>query len=318
MENVGFETIIGSCGGMMKVYEEIQRVSELEIPVLITGESGTGKDLVAQTIHRLSKRENGPFVPVNMGAISQDLIESELFGHERGAFTGAAKRQEGKFEQAKNGTLFLDEVTTMEQKVQVSLLRVLESNMFQRVGGSDFIDTDARIISATNDDVRNAVEKKSFREDLYYRLNVFNIEMPPLRTRGEDVLLLAQEFLKKYALEFKKEVHGFTSSAECKIMDYPWPGNVRELENIIVKAVIMSAGNEVDEEFIPDEKNNPEDSRFLGIEVGITLEEVERQIIEETLKTVLGNKTEAAKVLGISRKALYNKLHHFGLADYLT
>jgi DNA-binding NtrC family response regulator len=190
--------------------------------------------------------------------------------------------------------------------------------MFQRVGGSDFIDTDARIISATNDDVRNAVEKKSFREDLYYRLNVFNIEMPPLRTRGEDVLLLAQEFLKKYALEFKKEVHGFTSSAECKIMDYPWPGNVRELENIIVKAVIMSAGNEVDEEFIPDEKNNPEDSRFLGIEVGITLEEVERQIIEETLKTVLGNKTEAAKVLGISRKALYNKLHHFGLADYLT
>jgi DNA-binding NtrC family response regulator len=318
MENVGFETIIGSCGGMKRVYEEVQRVSELEIPVLITGESGTGKDLVAQTIHRLSKRENGPFVPVNMGAIAQDLIESELFGHERGAFTGAAKRQEGKFEQAKNGTLFLDEVTTMEQKVQVSLLRVLESNMFQRVGGSDFIDTDARIISATNDDVRNAVEKKSFREDLYYRLNVFNIEMPPLRTRNEDILLLAQEFLKKYALEFKKDVRGFTSAAERKIMDYPWPGNVRELENIVVKAVIMSTGDEVDEELIPDERDDSEDSRSLGIEVGITLEEAERQIIGETLKAVFGNKTEAAKMLGISRKALYNKLHHFGLEDYLA
>lgn len=318
MDTIGFQTIIGSSGGMKRVYQEIGRVSELEIPILITGESGTGKDLAAQTIHRLSKRENGPFVPVNMGAIAFDLIESELFGHERGAFTGAAKRQEGKFEQAKNGTLFLDEVTTMEQKVQVSLLRVLESNMFQRVGGTDFIDTDARIISATNEDVRNAVEKKSFREDLYYRLNVFNIEMPPLRTRGEDVLLLAQEFLKKYALEFKKEVHGFSTAAARKIMDYPWPGNVRELENSVVKAVIMSTGDEVGEELIPDERDDPVDSRSLGLEVGITLEEAERQIIAETLKAVLGNKTEAAKMLGISRKALYNKLHHFGLEDYLT
>jgi two-component system NtrC family response regulator len=306
-----FGNIIGACEAMREIYEQIERISSLEIPVLITGESGTGKELVAQTIHEHSKRYSGPFIPLNMGAISPDLVESELFGHERGSFTGANALKKGKFELGRNGSIFLDEITTMEPKVQVSLLRVLESNQFQRIGGSQFIRTNSRIISATNDDIFGAIKQGTFREDLFYRLNVFSINLPPLRKRKEDILLLAEFFLKKYADEFGKEIASFTPEAQDALLYHPWPGNVRELENAVIKALIMSNDSKpLSEDYLPKKTNGNGGSPSFTIEVGTSFEDMEKRLLKETLRQMKGNKSKTAQVLHISRKALYNKIHY--------
>jgi DNA-binding NtrC family response regulator len=308
-----FGNILGTCDAMREVYEQIKRVCTLEIPVLITGESGTGKDMVAQSIHVNSPRNTGPFMPVNMGAISPELIESELFGHEKGAFTSANKTQLGKFELGRDGTLFLDEITSMEPKVQVSLLRVLESHQFQRVGGSNFITTNTRIVSATNENIHKAVEKGVFREDLFYRLSVFPIHMPPLRERKGDILLLADNFLQRYSEEFNKKAKSFTSKAKDRLLKYSWPGNVRELENAIIKALIMTNDEEITEKYLPKRRNGKKHSLSFTIEVGASIEETEKKLIQTTLEHTGENKTKTAKMLEISRKALYNKMHYYDL-----
>jgi DNA-binding NtrC family response regulator len=311
-----YGNIIGASDTMRTVYDQIERVSGLDIPVLIRGESGTGKELVAQTIHRNSRRKGGPFVPINMGALSPELIESELFGHEAGAFTGASKIKKGKFELSKNGTIFLDEITTMEPKLQVSLLRIIESNRFQRVGGSKFLSTDSRIISATNDDIERAISNSTFREDLYYRLNVFAINLPPLRDRREDIPLLAEFFLKRYSEEFGRDGVTLSSRAVECLMNYPWPGNVRELENALIKALIMTNSGEISKEYLPRDGNEDEISSFT-IEVGTTMREAEKRLLLETLQHEGGNKSQTAKVLQISRKALYNKMVSYELEPLL-
>ena len=312
----GTPEFIGESESMEKVREAIDKVAEVDVPVLITGESGTGKDIAARIIHFKSSRKEGDFVPVNMGALSHELIESELFGHEKGAFTGATRQKPGKFEIADGGTLFLDEITTMEPKVQVSLLRVLENKRFQRVGGSRFVESSARIIAATNQDLGECIRKNEFREDLYYRLNVFNIFMPPLRERGDDVLLLADFFLHKYRQEFGKNITEFSRQAIRQLKGYSWPGNVRELENSMIKAIIMSNGPKLSARYLPRARKMKEGSLpAFSVPIGSTLEEVEQKLLSQTISHFGGNKTEASKALGISRKALYNKLHHYSMVE---
>lgn len=307
-----YPDLIGASDAMLKIFRKMEQVSVLDVPVLLSGESGTGKDLIARQIHLLSDKRTGPFIPVNMGAISPELIESELFGHEKGAFTGAGKLHKGKFELANDGTLFLDEITTTEQKVQVSLLRVMESMQFQRVGGSKFISTNTRVISATNENILQCVEQGSFREDLFYRLNVFPITVPPLRERGEDILLLAENFLKQYSEEFNKKPIRFSQDSKKFMMKYPWPGNVRELENAVIRALIMTSGEEIPKKYFPKRRRDKNAMEF-SIEIGTSLEDTERKLILETLKHTDGNKLKAAKMLRISRKSLYNKIDNYNL-----
>jgi DNA-binding NtrC family response regulator len=249
-----------------------------------------------------------------MGAIPKDLIASTLFGHEKGAFTGATEARAGMFESAQGGTLFLDEISTMDELTQVSLLRVIETGKYQRVGGTKFLQSDARIIAATNVDLNRMVREQTFRADLYHRLNVFHISLPPLRKRGKDVLLLTQEFLKRYSEEFGKNLTRISPEAKRLIGSYLWPGNVRELENVVMRAVITAEGDTLIPDLLKSEVKSSEiqpDSVIL--EVGTTLEEAERQLIARTLNEVDGNKGEAARLLGISRKGIYNKVKKYGI-----
>lgn len=308
-----FDKLGGESSAMRKVYELIEQIAGIDLSILITGESGTGKDLVAQSIHKRSPRANGPFVAVNTGAIAKELIASELFGHERGAFTGAADRQRGKFELAGGGTLFLDEVSTMDVNTQVSLLRVLESRQFQRVGGEKYIRCDTRVIAASNEDLRRAVKEGHFREDLFHRLNVFRIELPPLRERDDDVVLLADYFLERYGTEFNRPVDGFEGEAMELLRAYSWPGNVRELENAVMRAAITAQSEKIRPEDLPDIIRKEAGPTKVVLRVGSSLDDAERALIAETVKRVGGNKSEAAKILGISRKALYNKLKEYDL-----
>ncbi len=308
-----FEGLIGAGKPMEKVFELIEKVAKVDFDVLITGESGTGKDMVAHTIHRLSERAGGPFVPVNAGAISKDLVISELFGHEKGAFTGAAGKKRGKFEQASGGTLFLDEISTMDGPTQISLLRVLESKQFQRVGGESFINTDVRVIAATNGNLRRMVKQKQFRNDLYQRFNVLQIKLPPLYKRGNDIELLAAFFLRQYAEEFDSPVSAISKECMDYLKRYRWPGNVRELENLILKLVITCDRPTIEADMLPDliTRAKKRKSRVI-INIGeTTIEEAEREIIFKTLHNAGGNKKKAAGILGISRKALYNKLKEY-------
>jgi DNA-binding NtrC family response regulator len=311
--------MIGSSRKMRRIFAQIKRVSGLDIPVLIVGESGTGKELVALSIHKRSPRSDYPFIPVNTGAIVKELIESEIFGHEKGAFTGATYQKKGKFEAAKGGTLFLDEISTMDEKTQVSLLRVLETKKFQRVGGSRLIETDVRIIAATNENLRLSIKEGQFREDLFHRLNVFPIKLPPLRNRGDDINLLLDYFLTQYCEEFDKPMPELTPQAMLLLRSYRWPGNVRELENVIMRCVVMLEGDTISPESLPgiilqDSREKPEASdRDVVLEVGLTLGEAEKRYITKTLQIVGGNKSKAARILGLSRKAMYNKLKSYGL-----
>jgi transcriptional regulator with PAS, ATPase and Fis domain len=275
--------------------------------VLITGESGSGKELVAQAIHELSPRKHAPFVAINCGAVSPNLIESELFGHEKGSFTGAAKQHRGHFERASGGTLFLDEITEMPAELQVKLLRVLETGDLLRIGGSDPINVDCRVVAATNRDPARAVEDGALRDDLYYRLNVFLIPLPPLRARGGDVTLLAEHFLAALN-ETEGTQKRFTPDALAALAAHEWPGNVRELRNAVQRAFIMGT-EEIDAACLPfDPSGRPATSATGPARVGVSLRDAERELILGTLAQVDGDKKRAAKILGISLKTMYNRL----------
>jgi len=303
-----FENIIAKSSKMQRVIEVIKVVAKSNATILITGESGTGKELVARAIHSQSNLRNKSFVAVSCAALPESLLESELFGHEKGSFTGAYAQKKGKFEFANGGTLFLDEVGEMSANIQVHLLRVLEEKEFTRVGGNEPIRVDVRVLSATNKDLRKAIEKQEFREDLYYRLNVVNIELPPLRERKEDVPLLAEHFLNKFAMENQKEITGFSPEAMELVLDYDWPGNVRELENAIERAVILAKDSIIIIADLPKEN--------LSVAYSTTprknLKEVEKGHILDILRETGENYSEAARILGISRMTLYNKAKEYG------
>ena len=308
-ERYRFENIIAKSPKMQRVIEVIKVVGKSNATVLITGDTGTGKELVARAIHSQSHRQGKPFVAVSCAALPESLLESELFGHEKGSFTGAYTQKKGKFEVANRGTLFLDEIGEMSANIQVHLLRVLEEKEFTRVGGNELVKVDVRVISATNRDVKQAVANGQFREDLYYRLNVVNIELPPLRQRREDIPLLAQHFLKKFAVENQKEITDFSPEATDFLLKYEWPGNVRELENAIERAVILAKNSCIEvadlsqQNLVPTHSTSP----------GTNLKQVEKTHIQDVLTETGGNYTKAARVLGISRMTLYNKIRAYGL-----
>ncbi len=305
-----FENIIAKSSKMQRLIELIKTVAKSNATVLITGESGTGKELVARAIHSRSDRHNKPFVAVSCAALPESLLESELFGHEKGSFTGAHAQKKGKFEFANGGTLFLDEVGEMSVNIQVHLLRVLEEKEFTRVGGNEPIKVDVRVISATNKDLTKAIERQEFREDLYYRLNVVNIDLPPLRERKEDIPLLAEHFLNKFASENRKEITGFTPAAMEFLLDHDWPGNVRELENSIERAVILAKDDLID---ITDLRQKGMAPASAGKPTR-NLKEIEKAHILSTLRETGENYSEAARSLGISRMTLYNKVKEYGIS----
>jgi two-component system response regulator AtoC len=307
-----FGSLVGASPAMQKVYDLISRVAPTDATVLVTGESGTGKELVAESVHAFSRRRSGPFLPVNCGAISPNLIESELFGHERGSFTGADRMHKGYFERAAGGTIFLDEITEMPFELQVKLLRVLETSSVIRIGGERPLPIDARVIAATNRPPEEAVGQGKLREDLLYRLKVFPIQLPPLRERGDDVELLADYFL---GLLNKTEgtAKKFSRAALQRLRAHGWPGNVRELKNLVHQAFIL-ADDEVAADCLPQELGSVEvpAGSSLHIKVGISLDDAERRLIAATLNDCGGDKKKAAEILGISLKTLYNRLHAYG------
>jgi len=309
-ERYRFENIIAKSPRMQQIIEVIKVVAKSNATVLITGESGTGKELVARAVHSQSYRKDKTFVAVSCAALPETLLESELFGHERGSFTGAHVQRKGKFEAANRGSLFLDEVGEMSANIQVHLLRVLEEKEFTRVGGNELIKVDVRVISATNKDMKQAIANGQFREDLYYRLNVVTIELPPLRERKEDIPLLAEHFLKKFAVENQKEITGFSPKANDFLLNYDWPGNVRELENAIERAVILAKDNYIEVADLPQESLTKTHSSVPGE----SLEKIEKNHIQNTLKETDGNLSKAAKILGISRVTLYNKIKLYDLS----
>ena len=308
-----FGRILGISPSMQKVYDQIARVAPTAATVLITGESGTGKELVAQTIHQLSRRKKQVFLPVNCGAISPQLIESEMFGHEKGSFTGANRQHQGYYERANGGTLFLDEITEMPPDLQVKLLRVLETGIFMRVGSHEQLDADVRVIAATNRVPNDAVSEGKLREDLLYRLQVFPLHLPPLRDRLEDIELLANHFLKDMN-KIESTAKAFTAEAVERLRTYRWPGNVRELWNVVQRSYIMAEGNVIDARYLPQElgSSQPDTGPYLNIRVGSKIAEAERRLIFATLEQCGGTKEKAAEILGISLKTLYNRLREYG------
>jgi two-component system, NtrC family, response regulator AtoC len=306
--------LLGASQPMQAVYEMITRVAPTDASVFFIGESGTGKDLAAQTLHIISKRSKAPFMPLNCGAISPTLIESELFGHERGSFTGAARRHKGYFERAHMGTLFLDEITEMPIELQVKLLRVLETGQLNRIGGDQPVEVDVRVIAATNRDPHKAVSDGKLREDLLYRLQVFPIHMPPLRERNEDVELLADHFLGQLN-ERQASAKRFTEDSMERLRSHSWPGNVRELKNVVHRAFIM-ADQEITPRSLPREVGGDSGfQRSLHFQVGSSIEDVEKRLIMATLEAYGGNKRKTADILGVSLKTLYNRLNQYRLAD---
>jgi DNA-binding NtrC family response regulator len=306
-----FGRMIGSSQQMRKVYQVIEQAAPTSASVLIWGESGTGKELVAQTIHQLSPRAQMPFVPINCAAIPETLLESEIFGHEKGAFTGASDRREGCFELSDRGTLFLDEIAEMTPATQVKLLRVLQERKFRRLGGRNEQSVDVRVIAATNVNPADAVKNGKLREDLYYRLNVFAMELPPLRSRKEDLALLVQSFLAEFNQRNNKNVSALDPAAMRILEQYNWPGNVRELRNVIERAVILAQGEFIDAKHLPPLVTESPDvvKPTLSLAPGTTVEEAERRLILMTLEHTHDNKTRAAEILGISLKTLHNKLN---------
>jgi DNA-binding NtrC family response regulator len=310
-ETGSFGRMVGQSPGMRQIYRTVELAAPTTASVLIWGESGTGKELVAQTIHQLSPRASQPYVPINCAAIPETLLESEIFGHEKGAFTGAVDRRLGCFELAHRGTLFLDEIAEMTPTTQVKLLRVLQERTFRRVGGRQEQAVDVRVIAATNLNPRDAVQKGKLREDLYYRLNVFAIELPPLRERREDISLLAQAFLQEFGERNQKEVRGIAPPALRVLEQYPWPGNVRELRNVIERATIVGQTEFIDVEHLPPQLLVSEAPAVptTSLVPGMTVDEAETKLIRLTLEHTHNNKTRAAEILGISLKTLHNKLN---------
>ena len=312
------QNIIGRSTAMAKILETVAQVAPSEATVLITGDSGTGKELIAGAIHFNSPRKDGPFVKVNCAAITETLLESELFGHEKGAFTGAHRLKEGRFRQADGGSLFLDEVSEMSMGMQVKLLRALQEREITRVGGEEVVKVDVRVIAATNKDLIQEIESERFREDLYYRLNVVTLNVPLLRERKDDIPLLAQHFLGTFAEKNRKQIKGFSPQAMDQLVKYDWPGNVRELMNAVERAVVLSRSEYLDEQDLPlvikdalsGEEKIP--SRY-AVPADLPLEDVEKATILKTLESTDGNKSEAARRLGITRKTLHKKLKKYGM-----
>ncbi len=306
---IRFDRMLARSPLMKKVFRKIVAAAKSDVPVLILGETGTGKELVARAIHNRSPRRKGPFIAINAGALSRDLIASELFGHERGAFTGAADRRKGKFELADGGTIFLDEITTIDEATQAAFLRVLETQEFYRVGGGTPVKVDVRIVAATNSDIGRLIEEGRFRADLFYRLDVFPITLPPLRERPGAVRYLCQEFLKTFRETCDLPVFGFMPEAMHAIERYAWPGNVRELKNVIQRAVLLARRGLVGIGHLPERiVDLTLESEVFEFPLGRPLREVEGEYVRRTLACEGGNKTRAARSLRISRKALYQKL----------
>ncbi|PYN51473.1 MAG: DNA-binding response regulator [Candidatus Rokuibacteriota bacterium] len=302
--------MIGASPSFRRMLTLVEQIADSSATILIQGESGTGKELVARTIHERSARRNGPFVAVNCAALPETLLESELFGYEKGAFTGAAGRKEGRFELANGGTLFLDEVADLSLVTQPKILRVLQEGEFERLGGTRSLQVDVRIVAATNQDLPEMVKEKRFREDLYYRLNVITVRVPPLRERHEDIRVLAQHYLRVYAAKNGRKLEGFSNEALERLESYAWPGNVRELENLIERTVLLARKDRIDAEDLPEEvagvKRPPRDA-ILEL-VGTPLDEIEQRLLDETLRITGGNKTQAAKLLGIDVRTVARKL----------
>jgi DNA-binding NtrC family response regulator len=306
LENI--DDLVGRSEPMKRVLREIESVAPTNSSVVITGESGTGKELVAKAIHANSPRKFFPIVTVHCGALTESLLESELFGHEKGAFTGAMFNRKGRFEMADNGTIFLDEISTISTKMQIDLLRVLETKKFTRVGGNKEISSDFRVICATNRDLKSLVEKGAFREDLYYRLNVMNINVPPLRERREDIPLLVEYFIRKYCASMNRPPVDIDSSAMKKLQEFNFPGNVRELENMVERAIVIGNGKKISLRDLPLEKS-------LASRPAESLEDLEKKHISQILDKYSWNITRAAKALQVDRVTLYNKIAKYGLKD---
>ncbi|MGC4092907.1 MAG: sigma-54 dependent transcriptional regulator [Polyangiaceae bacterium] len=308
----GIQGLLGTSPAMQKVYRLAKQVAAARATLLITGESGTGKGELARAVHALSPRADRPFVSVHCASLAENLLESELFGHERGSFTGAERRRIGRFEQANGGTLFLDEIGEIPASTQVKLLTVLQERRIERVGSNEPVPVDVRIVAATHRDLAAEVQAGRFREDLYYRLNVVSIEMPPLRLRGGDSLVLAGYFLQRFALENHKPLEGFTERAKSKIRGYRWPGNVRELENAIERAVVLCDGDLIDEEHLP--QGSATAPTLEGITIpGTTMAELEKFAILKTLEAVEGSTVRAAEILDISVRTIQYRLHEYGM-----
>ena len=304
--------VIGTSPAFQRMMMLIEQVAPSSATVLIQGESGAGKELAARAIHERSARRAGPFVAVNCAALPQTLLESELFGYEKGAFTGAAGRKEGRFELADGGTLFLDEVADLSPVTQPKILRVLQEGEFERVGGTKTLRVDVRIVTATNQDLAQLIREKRFREDLYYRLNVITITVPPLRERREDIPLLAHHFLRVYAAKNNRRLDTFNDEALARLEAYAWPGNVRELENAVERAVVLARGNVIQVSDLPTSVLEGTAERVVAIPIGTPLAEVEQRFLEATLRHTKGNRTLAAKLLGIDPKTVFRKLKQAG------
>lgn len=315
-DRFNFDHIIGNSRAMRELFDTVALVAPAEATVLITGESGTGKELIANAIHLNSKRSERPLVKVNCAALPETLLESELFGHEKGAYTGATNRKQGRFQLANNASIFLDEIGEMSLTTQAKILRVLQEREFEAVGGTQTIQVDIRIIAATNKDLEKEIAAGRFREDLFYRLNVVSLTVPPLRERQEDIPLLADYFLKRYAEKNRRLIKGFSPRAMDLLMRHPWPGNVRELENVVERSVILAREDMITPAQFPSViQDLDEDEKEVGVYLtpGRSLKEVERQMIIRTLEDTGGNRTHAAEILGISRRTLQLKLKDYGI-----
>lgn len=315
-KNFGAESIIGKSSAMQNVMDTVRQVAPTRSTVLITGESGTGKEVIAQTIHQLSGRP-GKFLPVHCAALPPNLLESELFGHEKGAFTGAIEQKKGRFELADEGTLFLDEIGEVDLQIQVKLLRVLEARCFERVGGIETVHTDARVVTATNRDLAAMVRENTFREDLFYRLDVVSVHLPPLRERQEDIPLFVKHFIDEFSGENGKEIDGISEDAVSALCVYDWPGNIRELRNCIERMVVLSRSKSLQLENVPvhiREKTSPGISSKIFAPSTFDLDKNERGLILKALEECNGNRTKAAEKLGISRRTLHRKLHTYNIS----
>lgn len=311
-----FDQMVGESEPMRRVYHMVEMVAESDVTVLLTGESGTGKELVARAIHHRSARANGPFITLNCGALPENLFESELFGYDKGAFTGAMTTKLGRFELAHEGTLLLDEVGELSLKSQVDFLRVLETKEFRRLGGTKVIKVDTRIIAATNRNLEEAVKQGDFREDLYYRLNVVPLHLPPLRERAEDIPLLVNRFLIAFSIQYRREPKEVSRDALRLLRLYAWPGNVRQLRNLMERLVVTVKDTTIQPEHLPEDiQASKEDVRTMLVTLGTSLEQIERDAIQRTLAEVTNHREKAAKLLGISLRALQYKIKEYGIRD---
>jgi len=311
-----FERMVGESEPMQHVYHLVEMVAASDVTVLLTGESGTGKELVARAIHHQSSRSNGPFVTVNCGALPENLFESELFGYEKGAFTGALTTKAGRFELAHGGTLLLDEIGELSLKSQVDFLRVLETKEFRRLGGTKVVTVDTRIIAATNRNLAEAVKQGDFREDLFYRLNVVPIKLPPLRERGDDIPLLVETFLPEFCAQHQREPKDVSREAMRLLRLYAWPGNIRQLRNLLERLVVTVREQMIQPQHLPEEiQASQEDVRTMVVTLGSPLEEIEKEVIQRTLAEITNHREKAAKLLGISLRSLQYKIKEYGIRE---